>query len=104
MEKSTLSLKKPTLTNKIILPKGAMNSINDLIGISKKFNAKLILNSTPEGKFYVLIENVWLKDGYTHRPIQGLGTTIEDAAHDYLRLSRGQYLLHIITNFEYFVL
>lgn len=100
MGKCTLSQKKHTLTNKIVLPRGAMNSINDLIGIAKKFNAKLVLNSTPEGKFYVLIENVWLKDGYTHRPIQGLGTTIEDAAHDYLRLSRGQRLIHIISDME----
>jgi len=98
------SLKKNenrTFTNKTILPIGAMNAINDLIKISKTFSAKLILNSTPEGKFYLIIENVWLRDGYMHKPIQGIGTTIEDAAHDYLRLCRGCPLYHIITNQEY---
>lgn len=78
-----------------------MQSVHELLKISKAFGAKLILNSTPEGKFYFLIENVWLKDGYTHRPIQGIGTSTEDAAHDYLRLCRGQTLLHIITNQEF---
>lgn len=89
-----------TSDEKIILPKGAMCYALDIIVIAKKMDSKLILSATPEGKFFVLVENVWIKDGYRPKAVQGLGVTLGDACQDYLRQIRGETLLNIMTNKE----
>lgn len=83
--------------NKVILSRGYPLYIYDCIFIAKHFDSKLILNSTPEGKFYVIIEHVFMNT-MPHTPIQGLGITIEDAANDYMRQARGVNLIHVGTD------
>lgn len=83
--------------NKVILPRGYPLYIHDCIKIAKYFNSKLILNSTPEGKFYVIIEHVFI-DTMPHTPIQGLGSTIPCACNDYMRQIRGVNLLNVATD------
>lgn len=77
-----------------------MTFLKDLINLAKNMDSKLILGMTPEHKFYVIVDNVWLKQGPLKKPVQGLGITINDAAEDYYRQIRGFNLVNLITDKE----
>lgn len=79
------------------LPRGYPSYIYECIFIAKYFNSDLVLNCTPEGKFFVIIKCVFI-NRMPHIAIQGLGTTVEDAMCDYMRQARGLELIHVGTD------
>jgi len=89
------------MTNEI-LPKGYGYCYqNDVIRIAREMKSKVYLDKTPEGKLFVIVEHVFIKiKSYAHKPIQGIGITLEDACEDYMRQARGLTLIHVLTDKE----
>jgi hypothetical protein len=77
------------------LPRGFGHGyINDVLNVARQMGSKAYLDKTPEGKFVVIVQYVFLNT-MPHTAIQGIGTTLEDAAADYMRQIRGHEVLHV---------
>jgi hypothetical protein len=71
----------------------------ELIKLAEKLDRPLEVQfADATGKYLVSINNVVYKDKHLRMSIHGLGTTIEDAAYDYIRKCRGGELDNYMTN------
>lgn len=87
----------PRTLNKIILPRGYMNYLFDVLNIAKKMDSKLILDKTPENKMVVYLEDLRIIQDQL-LPIVGIGSTVQDACEDYMRQIRTSKVTNIKTN------
>lgn len=88
------------MTSVEFLPRGQEQGYEpDVFAIATYFKTKAIWGKTanPAPKFYVYVEYVF-GNTMPHTPIQGVGSTFNDACMDYMRQVRGMELLHIINN------
>lgn len=66
-----------------------------LIRIAKRINSLVVIDIDETKNIYKIhIYKVSLKEKFIPIKIYGLGTTVNDAAYDYVRLSRGFRLIH----------